>query len=141
MKLLLLTVLVQTCSQGEVTFKIIPASSKEEMSSNKKKVQVNINYTYSVLCVCYVSMQSGCMGKAAHLVLVKRDKILCVFGYVLCFCHNAVTTSVCCQEVNSDQTVKDKTLTNFVTICRFLSFKPLIYHFAHIPCVEPHELN
>ncbi len=88
-------------------------------------------------------MQSGCMGKAAHLVSVKRDEISvsCVFGYMLCFCHGAVTIATRCQEVNSDQTVKDKTLTHFTTIYSFLSFKHLIYHFAQVTCSEPYQLS
>ncbi|GLD51339.1 MAGUK p55 subfamily member 7-like isoform X1 [Lates japonicus] len=34
------------CSQGDITFKIIPASSKEEMSSNKKKLFVRALFDY-----------------------------------------------------------------------------------------------
>ncbi|XP_050926095.1 MAGUK p55 subfamily member 7 [Lates calcarifer] len=34
------------CSQGDITFKIIPASPKEEMSSNKKKLFVRVLFDY-----------------------------------------------------------------------------------------------
>lgn len=71
-----------------------------------------------------------------------KSVVSCVFGYILCFCHGAVTTAAHCQELNSGQTVKDKTITNFITIYSFfLSFKHLIYHFAPITCVELHQLN
>ncbi|KAG8013943.1 MAGUK p55 subfamily member 7 [Nibea albiflora] len=44
--LLLLTAHTQARSQGEVKFKIIPASTKEEMSSNKKKLFLRALFDY-----------------------------------------------------------------------------------------------
>lgn len=79
---------MQARSQGEVKFKIIPASTKEEMSSNKKKVW-QILTTHIPCCA-----ESVCIGKAAHLVSVKRDEIsgiLCVWLY---FCVFATVLSL-----------------------------------------------
>ena len=45
------TVTVQAHSQGEITFKIIPAASKEEMPSNKKKVHERLITYFPVRCV------------------------------------------------------------------------------------------